>query len=84
MDRKPAIPSRELEENGLYVSHNKKPFLPSRRGRKWPALPCPSLKEGSVGGPGVFEVENMRVGTARMRKGLLSPVWISSSTGRWG
>ena len=56
MDRKPAIPSRELEENGLYVSHNKKAFLPSRRGRKRPAQPCPSLKGGSVGGPGVSNV----------------------------
>lgn len=56
MDRKPAIPSRELEENGLYVSHNKKAFLPSWRGRKQPARPCPSLKGGSVGGPGVSNV----------------------------
>lgn len=40
MDRKPAIPSRELE-NGLCVSHNKKAFLPSPRGRKWPVRPLP-------------------------------------------
>lgn len=41
MDRKPAIPSREPEENGLCVSHNKKAFLPSRRGRKQPDQPLP-------------------------------------------
>lgn len=56
MDRKPAIPFRELEENGLYVSRNKKAFLPSWRGRKQPARPCPSLKGGSVGGPRVSNV----------------------------
>lgn len=42
-------------ENGLCVSHNKKAFLPSWRGRKRPVGPCPSLKGGSVGGPGVFD-----------------------------
>lgn len=56
MGRKLAVSSREPEENGLYVGHNKKAFLPSRRGRKQPAQPCPSLKGGSVGGPGVFDV----------------------------
>lgn len=35
------MPSRELEENGLCVSHNKKAFLPSRRGRKRSAWPLP-------------------------------------------
>lgn len=41
MNRKPAIPPRELEENGFCVSHNKKAFLPSQRGRKRPAWPLP-------------------------------------------
>lgn len=45
MDRKPAIPSRE-PENGLYVSHNKKAFLPSLAGRKRPAWPLPQPERG--------------------------------------
>lgn len=45
MDRKLAIPARE-PENGLCVSHNKKAFLPSRRGRKQPAWPLPQPERG--------------------------------------
>lgn len=54
VDRKPAIPS--ALENGFCVQHNRKAFLPSggeEAARL--ALANPSLKGGSVLGPGIWD-----------------------------
>lgn len=54
VDRKPVIPS--APENGLCVHHNKKAFLPSG-GEEVARLAQsnPSLKGGSVLGPGILD-----------------------------